>query len=231
MAASLSTIAAKDGAAATITGGLQALDNSGGGTGPFTLGQVLIAPTGALAAYGSGVNGATVLRVALATDSAGAGVAEASTTSGQTGSLVMGAGLAAEKAAVTNGQTGSFAMTLTGKQVGLPYANPENTLNGTTAAMTGTSSTQVIAAQTGSNRVYATDVLVTNSHASVGTFVNILDGNGGSVLWSGYAAPAGGGYAKSFLVPLRGTAATRLDAVCITTGANVVVSVSGYKGI
>jgi len=42
MAVSLSTIAAKDGAGTTISGGLQALDNSGGGTGPWTLGHIII---------------------------------------------------------------------------------------------------------------------------------------------------------------------------------------------
>ena len=42
MAVSLSTIAAKDSAGTAIAGGLQAQDKSGAGTGPFTLGQVLI---------------------------------------------------------------------------------------------------------------------------------------------------------------------------------------------
>ena len=42
MAVSLSTIAAKDSAGSAIAGGLQAQDKSGAGTGPFTLGQVLI---------------------------------------------------------------------------------------------------------------------------------------------------------------------------------------------
>jgi hypothetical protein len=42
MAVSLSVIAAKDSAGTAIAGGLQAQDKSGVGTGPFTLGQVLI---------------------------------------------------------------------------------------------------------------------------------------------------------------------------------------------
>lgn len=42
MPVSLSTIAAKDSAGTAIAGGLQAQDKSGVGTGPFTLGQVLI---------------------------------------------------------------------------------------------------------------------------------------------------------------------------------------------
>jgi serine protease Do len=42
MAVSLSVIAAKDSAGTAIAGGLQAQDKSGAGTGPFTLGQILI---------------------------------------------------------------------------------------------------------------------------------------------------------------------------------------------
>lgn len=53
MAVSLSTIAAKDSAGTAIAGGLQAQDKSGAGSGPFTLGQVII--DGA-----AGVNMATV---------------------------------------------------------------------------------------------------------------------------------------------------------------------------
>jgi len=40
---------------------------------------------------------------------------------------------------------------------------------------------------------------------------------------------AGGGATATFNVPLRGTAATAVNAICVTTGANVIVSVSGYK--
>jgi hypothetical protein len=42
MAASLSIIAAKDGAAATIVGGILAMDKSGAGTGPFYQAQTLV---------------------------------------------------------------------------------------------------------------------------------------------------------------------------------------------
>ena len=43
---SLSTIAAKDGAGATIAGGLQAADKSGAGTGPFAAAHVIIDAAG-----------------------------------------------------------------------------------------------------------------------------------------------------------------------------------------
>jgi len=118
---------------------------------------------------------------------------------------------------------------MVGKLIVLPYANPENFVNGTTAAITDTTSTSVIASAGGSLRNYVTDLTVTNSHATVGTFVKILDGS--TIIWEGYAAALGGGFAKSFTIPLRGTAATAVNAQCVTTGANVIVSAAGYKGI
>lgn len=118
-----------------------------------------------------------------------------------------------------------------GRQIHLPFAIPENALSGNTGDITDTTSTQVIAAQAGSNRIYVTDITVSNMSASVATRVDLLDGNGGSVLWSGPAAAAGGGYSHTFAVPIFTTAATRLDAKCGTTGAQVRVSVSGYKGV
>lgn len=65
MASSLSTIAAKDGAAATITGGILAVDKSGAGTGPFFQAQTIVDT--------QGVNTATVKAAStapVATDTA-----------------------------------------------------------------------------------------------------------------------------------------------------------------
>src|SRR6266849_1083396 len=96
MPSSLSNIAAKDGASATVAGGILAIDKSGGGTGPFIQTSVLVdtqgvntatvkaASTAAVAAdtaivvalspnnspVGSGVQ-ATAPRYTLATDSPG----------------------------------------------------------------------------------------------------------------------------------------------------------------
>lgn len=86
MAVSLSVIAAKDSAGTAIAGGLQAQDKSGAGSGPFTLGQILIdgvagtnmaqvTATNAVKVDGSaaialntGVRSATTQRVTIATD-------------------------------------------------------------------------------------------------------------------------------------------------------------------
>lgn len=138
--------------------------------------------------------------------------------------------VSSENSAVTTARQVQLVADLVGKLIVLPFANPENFVNGTTAAITDTTTTSIIASAGGSLRNYITDLTVTNSHPTVGTFVKITDG-ASTILWEGYAAAAGGGFAKSFSIPLRGTAATAVNAICVTTGANVIVSAAGYKGI
>jgi hypothetical protein len=140
-------------------------------------------------------------------------------------------GVSAEPAAVTAGQLSQLVTDLVGKLVVLPYANPESFVSGATAAMTATTSTSLLAAPAAGLRNYVTHLIATNSHATVGTFVSILDGVAGATVYSGYAAPAGGGFSITLPTPLRQpTAATALYCVDGTTGANVVVSASGYTG-
>lgn len=137
-----------------------------------------------------------------------------------------------EDSAATNANLRGLVADAVGKLIVLPYANPENFVSGLTAAMTGTTSTSLIAAPAGSLRNYVTHLIVTNSHATVGTFVIIQDGSGGTTIYEGYAAPAGGGFSISFPTPLRQpTVATALYCADVTTGANVIVSASGYKGL
>lgn len=77
-----------------------------------------------------------------------------------------------------------------------------------------------------------TAVLVANSHASVGTTVSFKNATGGTVIYQGYAASAGGGWSQGngvgslFIVP---TAGNGLFAVCGTTGSNTLINVRGYK--
>lgn len=118
-----------------------------------------------------------------------------------------------------------------GKQIVLPYAKPVDMVSGVTAAIVDTTSTQVLAAPGAGLRNYITSIIVTNSHATVSTFVTILDGNAGTIIWEGYALAAGGGFVCTFPTPLKQpTTATRLDVKCVTTGANVIASVAGYIG-
>lgn len=109
-----------------------------------------------------------------------------------------------------------------------PYALHENLTQGATAAITGTASTEVIAAGAAGVRNYITSLTVINSHATVSTVVEIRDG-AATVIHRGYALAAGGGYVVTFPTPLRGTAATAINAFAITTGSNVYVSGSGYR--
>lgn len=155
----------------------------------------------------------------------GANAATAPSSSTEAGCIAQNA----EATAVTNGQLGGVACDLVKKPIILPYANPENFENGTTAAITDTTSTSIIASAGGSLRHYVTDCMVTNSHATVGTYVQILDGS--TVLDSGFAAPVGGGFSRTYPVPRRGTAATALNCQATTTGANFKCSCGGYKGI
>lgn len=106
-----------------------------------------------------------------------------------------------------------------------------NVVYGTSGAITGTTSTQVIASQGASTKIYVTSLLVTNSHATVGTLVTIQDDAASPVvLFAGYAASAGGGFSITFPTPIPTTANQKLMAVCGTTGTNVYVSAAGFKG-
>lgn len=141
-------------------------------------------------------------------------------------------GVSSENSAVTTGRQVQLVGDLVGKLIVLPYANPENFVSGVTAAMTGTTSTSLIASPGGSLRNYVTQITCTNSHATVGTFVLIQDGSGGTTIYEGYAASLGGGFVMTFPAPLRQpTTATALFVADVTTGANVICAGSGYKGL
>jgi hypothetical protein len=106
-----------------------------------------------------------------------------------------------------------------------------NLTSGVTAAMTGTTTTSLLAAPASSTRNYVTHIACTNSHATVGTFVVIQDGSGGTTFYEGYAAAVGGGFTFTFPVPLKQpTTATALYVADVTTGANVICAASGFTG-
>jgi len=106
-----------------------------------------------------------------------------------------------------------------------------NMVSGCTAKIETTDATNVIVSDAGSGlRYYVTDIMVTNSDATVGTLVTIQDtASTPVVLWQGYAAPAGGGFACHFGTPLKATANKHIQAVCGTASAEVYVCVSAYK--
>lgn len=110
-----------------------------------------------------------------------------------------------------------------------PIILTQNIIQGVTAAITDTSAASVLAAAGAGLRNYITSLTVTNSHATVSTVVEIRDGTS-TVIHRAYAVAAGGGYTIWFPTPLRGTANTAVNAYCITTGSNVYVSASGFRG-
>ncbi len=100
-----------------------------------------------------------------------------------------------------------------------------------TSAMTGTTPTSLIAAPAAGLRNYITTIVVSNSHATVGTDIVIQDGNGGTTLMTIPAAAVYGGAVINLPVPLRQpTTATAIFCANVTTGASTKVSAVGYKG-
>ena len=93
---------------------------------------------------------------------------------------------------------------------------------------TNTTGADVIAAPGASVAIVVTDILVVNAHATVGTKVSIRDGT--TVKVTGYADVLGGGFPMHNPDGLFvATANTAITAICATTGADVDITVSGYK--
>jgi hypothetical protein len=146
---------------------------------------------------------------------------------------VGGKAVSSEPTAVSaTGDRANFITDMVGKLITLPYANPENFVSGAiTSAMTGTTSTSLVAAPGSGLRNYITTLIVSNSHATVGTDVIIQDGSGGTTLLTIPAAAVYGGAVINLPVPLRQpTANTALYCANVTTGASTKVSAVGYKG-
>lgn len=127
----------------------------------------------------------------------------------------------------------SFGHVFAPSVAGLPiaiYGDPANYVSGTTAAMTATTSTSLLAAPAAGLRNYITQITVSNAHATVGTDIVIQDGSGGTTLYTIPAAAVYGGAAITFPAPLRQpTTATAIFVANVTTGASTKVSASGYK--
>jgi hypothetical protein len=119
-----------------------------------------------------------------------------------------------------------------GARVVQPYAIPENSVSGLTVAMTGTTSTAVTGMGAPGSALfnYITTITCGNSHATVGTFVDLQDGSGGTVFWTVPAAVNYGGAVIPLPFPLKQpTANTALYVKDQTSGANVICSAAGFK--
>ncbi len=146
--------------------------------------------------------------------------------------------VSSENAAVTTARQVQLVADLVGKLIVLPYANPENFVSGTiTSAMTGTTSTSLVAAPASGLRNYITQITVSNGSTTVPTDILIQDGSGGTTLYV-IPCPAGtgtgtgaSGATLTFPTPLRQpTTATAIFVANVTTGSSTKVSASGYKG-
>lgn len=140
--------------------------------------------------------------------------------------------VSSENAAVTTARQVQLVADLVGKLIVLPYANPENFVSGAiTSAMTGTTSTSLVAAPASGLRNYLTTIICSNAHATVGTDIVIQDGSGGTTLLTIPAAAVYGGSVITLPTPLRQpTTATAIFCANVTTGASTKVSAVGYKG-
>lgn len=103
-------------------------------------------------------------------------------------------------------------------------------LGALTTAMTDTSDHTVLAAPGASLRNYITCIIVSNSHATVGTDVVLKDGTAGTVIATIPAAAVYGGAAIALPTPLKQpTLNTLICAANLTTGASVKVTLVGYS--
>ena len=191
------------------------------------------APVGtpAFVRLSDGAAAITTLPVSMATNTPVGNVAHDSADSGapiKTG----GRARTSDITSVANDDRVDAIYDKSGRQVIFPYCLPENLVSGAiTTAMTGTTSTSLIAAPGAGLYNYITQVTVSNAHATVGTDVTLQDGNGGTAFYTIPAAAVYGGAAITFNPPLRQpTSNTALYCVNITTGASTKVSASGFKG-
>jgi hypothetical protein len=132
---------------------------------------------------------------------------------------------------VDEGDVGIPRMTLDRRQITQPYEDLANAVSGAiTTAMTSTTTTSLVAAPGAGLRNYITTIIVSNSHATVGTDVIIQDGSSGTTLLTIPAAAVYGGAVINLPMPLRQpTANTALFCANVTTGASTKVSAVGFK--
>lgn len=129
---------------------------------------------------------------------------------------------------VTSGDAVRALADTLGKQVMIQGAPHDLHSNGT-VNRTDNAAADVIGAAGAGVRIVVTGILVTNAHATVGTKVSIRDGTTARAV--GFAAAAGGGFmlengGRPIFI---GTANTAITAICGTTGADVDITVFGYR--
>lgn len=113
-----------------------------------------------------------------------------------------------------------------------PFADPgEEWTYPSAGAITNQTAVAMRAAVTG-KRNYVCAVQLSNTHATVGTLVQIL--SAATVLWQFYVAPqiaatAGqNGVSITFPTPLAGATGEAINVACVTNGSSVYANAQGY---
>lgn len=105
------------------------------------------------------------------------------------------------------------------------FAPVASLVSGVTSILTTTTQVSVIGTPAGAQRYYITQLTATNA-AAVGTFVNFYDGP--NIVFAGYAAASGGGFAATFQIPLKLSSLNTALGVATVSQASVVANAVGY---
>jgi hypothetical protein len=129
---------------------------------------------------------------------------------------------------VATGDTCDMITTLDGRQVVTPYAIPENHISAM-ITVTNNADNAIFAAQAAGVKSHITSVTLQNTNATAPGLVKIRDGT--TDRWQvNLPASMTAPITFYFPTPIQVTAATALNILAATTGANILVSVTGYKG-
>lgn len=131
-----------------------------------------------------------------------------------------------DPAAVASADRVNLIADLLGKLITLPYAIPENSLDGT-ATSTGTDDTAVIAAQGAGTRIYVTTLIISNTSAT-DTEVVIKSGTTARLR---IPAPQKSGAVITLPEPLRLATNEALNFASASGVTTMGVSAVGYKGV
>lgn len=155
------------------------------------------------------------------------GLAQGSTTSGQTGSLIMGATQQYVTPTIyTTAETNPFSLDLAGNVRETPQASSGKISGNNSTAGTGTVS---LVSLVSGERLYIQALSCSNSGGTA-TEVTLQDGSGGSTLWS-IQVPAGGGNNIASPAPLFWTTAgNALYFVSSASTSTLYCNASGYAG-
>lgn len=258
MAASLSTVAAKDSAGTAIAGGLLAVDKSGAGSGPFFLGNAIIDMQGvnvAAVKAASTAPGATdpALVVAISPNSVNANGTALSANSApvvpasdwvgafggniahdavDSGNPVKGGHKATTSLAgltlVANADRTESFAGVDGVQITRPHCNLEDLLSPLPVAITDGSSTSVMASAGAGVKNYVTTCIIANTSATAVT-VDLRDGAAGAVKAT-FPVPANtSGVVCNFPVPIGFSAATAVCADPSAAASTITVTLIGFK--